>query len=543
MLNPLRHRVASLSKPTDVPPRSRLARWSGIVATWSLLLAAAGCASTPQNTVRVDPFLENGKPLASRNAKPAQTRPSRLPESAVAHAANLGGETEPHSTATRPRIDSRVRPADNIVETDEFRGPATATGATCPTGDCKSRTPTKATGLFDVESELVPVNPLPGDAPTSTPRPATRPLPNSSTRTNVSSPARPIATSVPTPHGGAIRRVSATGEAYCPPGFGPGSRPIPAFQGDPNLAFGPGRYPDEYLFDGGDRKYPVTYSDYSIEGLDTEDTVIEYNDDKGARKVKPSNRVAVYAPRFAAVAAISYPVDNQKIDVLAGADTSTFAPGLVARQGTVHHNKLESTGRIVTRLRGSSMLSRQFAKGHHHEIATASHTKDVVPLILYDFVNTGTFKQADEPVLAHAIQSAQTWTRDQSPAISAQVQRGQDVKAVFRPADLTGEKEGERTPGQLRIVKLADKREAQPGDVITFTIRYDNIGDREVTDAAIIDNLTPRLEYIVDSATSDRDGELTVADNGEGSLILRWSIEGSIKGRTGGVVTFQAKVK
>lgn len=543
MLNPLRHRVASLAKTADVQPHWRLARWSRVVATWSLLLAAAGCASTPPKTVRVDPFLENGKPLASRNAAPPRTRPSRLPESAVAHAANLGGETEPASAPARPRVDSRIRPAHNIVETDELSGPTTATGAACPSGDCKSRTATKAAGLFDVDSETVPLDPLPGDVGTSTPRPLTRPNSSGTTRTPVSSSAQPIATSASASQGGTIRRVSASGEAYCPPGFGPSGLPVPAYQGDPNLAFGPGRYPDEYLFDGGDRKYPVTYSDYSIEGLDTEDTVVEYNDDKGARKVKPSNRVAVYAPRFAAVAAISYPVDNQKIDVLAGADTSTIAPGLVARQGTVHHNKLESTGRIVTRLRGSSMLSKQFAKGHHHGIATASHTKDVVPLILYDFVNTGTFKQADEPVLAHAIQSAQTWTRDQSPAITAQVQRGQDVKAVFRPADLTGEKEGERTPGQLRIVKLADKREAQPGDVITFTIRYDNIGDREVTDVAIIDNLTPRLEYVVDSATSDRDGELTVADNGEGSLILRWGIEGSIKGRTGGVITFQAKVK
>jgi len=36
-------------------------------------------------------------------------------------------------------------------------------------------------------------------------------------------------------------------------------------------------------------------------GLDTEDTVAEYTDHLGRRRVKPTNRVAVYAPRFAAV--------------------------------------------------------------------------------------------------------------------------------------------------------------------------------------------------------------------------------------------------
>jgi len=52
-------------------------------------------------------------------------------------------------------------------------------------------------------------------------------------------------------------------------------------------------------------------------------------------------------------------------------------------------------------------------------------------------------------------------------------------------------------------VKLADKQIAKPGDIVTFTIRYDNIGDREVHDVVIIDNLTPRLEYIEDSAECD----------------------------------------
>ncbi|MCA9005978.1 MAG: hypothetical protein KDA70_11970 [Planctomycetaceae bacterium] len=60
-------------------------------------------------------------------------------------------------------------------------------------------------------------------------------------------------------------------------------------------------YPDEYLFDGGDRENPVHYDDYSRLGLDTEDTVVEYQTHKGNHEVRKSNRVAVYAPRFAAI--------------------------------------------------------------------------------------------------------------------------------------------------------------------------------------------------------------------------------------------------
>jgi uncharacterized repeat protein (TIGR01451 family) len=95
----------------------------------------------------------------------------------------------------------------------------------------------------------------------------------------------------------------------------------------------------------------------------------------------------------------------------------------------------------------------------------------------------------------------------------------------------------------LRIVKLADRDVALPGEIVTFTIRFDNLGDRPVTKVVIVDNLTPRLEYVDDSATLDRDGRLITEDNGEGSLILRWELDEPLPGRTGGVATFQARVR
>ncbi len=84
---------------------------------------------------------------------------------------------------------------------------------------------------------------------------------------------------------------------------------------------------------------------------------------------------------------------------------------------------------------------------------------------------------------------------------------------------------------------------AQPGDIITFTIRYDNLGERELTQIRILDNLTPRLQYVEDSETSDRAGELFVQDNEEGSVILEFHLDEPLPAGQGGVVTFQAKVR
>ena len=61
-------------------------------------------------------------------------------------------------------------------------------------------------------------------------------------------------------------------------------------------------YPDEYICDGGDAEGPVfVRSDRSLLDLDPEDTIGHYNEASGEVGVAASNRVCIYAPRFAAV--------------------------------------------------------------------------------------------------------------------------------------------------------------------------------------------------------------------------------------------------
>ena len=108
---------------------------------------------------------------------------------------------------------------------------------------------------------------------------------------------------------------------------------------------------------------------------------------------------------------------------------------------------------------------------------------------------------------------------------------------------MIGREDMRKTKGELRIIKVADKETAKHGEIVTFTIRYDNLGDRELHHIRIIYNLTPRLEYVKDSADSDRKGKLLVEDNAEGSLVLKFELTEPLKGHTGGVVKFQARVK
>ena len=52
-----------------------------------------------------------------------------------------------------------------------------------------------------------------------------------------------------------------------------------------------------------------------------------------------------------------------------------------------------------------------------------------------------------------------------------------------------------------------------------------------------------RLELVEDSATTDRPGHLDVEPNGEGSYVLTFVIDEPLPGKTGGVVTFKARVR
>jgi uncharacterized repeat protein (TIGR01451 family) len=302
------------------------------------------------------------------------------------------------------------------------------------------------------------------------------------------------------------------------------------------------QFPDEYLFDGGDRGYPVHYDDLFMRGLESEDTVAEYVDEDGRRKVMPTNRVAVYSPRFAAVTSVSAPLEDVSQNMLS--EAAHHVPGMAmrSREATFAHHQRDRGEGLLTRSRASGVAVQRFATEVHNPVAFDGHVHTTVVMEDLNFMHTGQMSKADEARLAASIDSAGTWTRTLNPAITAKSDGAGELHSKFDVQEMVG-REDRNKPGKLRIVKLADRKIAAPGEIVKFTIRFDNLGDRPVREVVISDNLTPRLEYVDDSATCDRDGRLIVVENGEGSVILRWELDEPLPGRTGGVATFQAKVR
>lgn len=303
-------------------------------------------------------------------------------------------------------------------------------------------------------------------------------------------------------------------------------------------------FPDEYLFDGGDRGYPVHTKVGELKGLETEDTIAEFSDHTGARKTKPSNRVAVYAPRFGSIRTVAGLESGVKIDKAAGAKESRGTGNLKSGQKAAASVKEDAIVGVETRHKPDGVdtsvpPSASIGTDRPQENRKADSGQQGVGTYI---PNTMQHQQIFE--VAQARQNAIAWSRNEFPLMKASTTAGQDVTSQIRVQAVIGIEDERETKGDLRIVKLADRGTAQIGDVVTFTIEFENVGDFDVYDVRIVDNLTPRLGYVANSASHDPDhpGEITVEPNGEGSQILTFTLEQPLKGHTKGSITFEAIV-
>jgi uncharacterized repeat protein (TIGR01451 family) len=254
------------------------------------------------------------------------------------------------------------------------------------------------------------------------------------------------------------------------------------------------RCPEEECFhDGGDVGLPAGIRpDGKLGGLDPTDTLAEFTDSAGRRAVVKSNRICICAPRFAVL--------RHEMPV-AGYDSALS----LGSTGAVH-------GRVELRIRQPSLESLQAnllaeMKGRQRP----SGTQNYVSLVELD----------------NAVRIAAIGRIDTTDVVGAVL-----------------EKPTQQLPGKpLVLCKWASAQAAQAGDVITFYLKYSNVGGQPIGDVVVSDSLSGRLEYVPGTARSERDAVFTTQENEAGSLILRWEVSGKLLPGTSAVVSFQARVR
>ncbi|WP_337173752.1 DUF11 domain-containing protein [Paludisphaera sp.] len=332
--------------------------------------------------------------------------------------------------------------------------------------------------------------------------------------------------------------------------FARGMDPCPLPSGPACPPLEPGARPtlprDEYLCDGGDRGDKAAVGPAgSLAGIDPRDAVIRFDvgiDAHPDPKILPTNRVCIYAPRFAEIRVATGTVENVEVR---GIRLNTLAQSPAQAEKTDDVRRLvQNQGAQLARDRRRAQLERgRVFPGVGAEVRAAMG---------YD--NSQALK------VGELTQSAQVETRRQAPMIARERVKLTGIKTVEAPvvADLvqgtaeavvsrpTLEMTGVETPPNrpgLAVVKRVDVSEAEPGDVVTYAIAYRNMGNTPIRSVAIVDSLLPRLEYVPGSAKGPAGAQFRVDENQAGSTELRWDLKEIIPPGAQGYVSFQAVVR
>ena len=259
---------------------------------------------------------------------------------------------------------------------------------------------------------------------------------------------------------------------------------------------------DEYICDGGDLNHDVyVKQDWTVVGLDQEDTIAHYDTQDGQTEVAASNCVCIYAPRFAAVRQVSTPIIYEGHERMAGVEKPAKLniheekrgprrPPLQPEQ-LIAQVGLDQAQRFRERTQGPARRSSHSA-GTGRRRLPAARKSAVHP--------ARRVRCQRKARLAEHVAAARPGPTTRPSQVLIDGQPAVEVRGTSTPqVTYTYETGGKPC---LRLCKIADKSEAKPGEIITFTLRFDNVGEQKIGNVTIIDHLMPRLEYVAGSAQS-----------------------------------------
>jgi uncharacterized repeat protein (TIGR01451 family) len=256
------------------------------------------------------------------------------------------------------------------------------------------------------------------------------------------------------------------------------------------------KIPTEECFpNGGDKKDALGIGpEGQLSGLNPTDASADFTVG-GKRRVVTSNMISICAPRFLIRRVEEFPNEYDTHQIVA-ANRASQSPGAIKEHvAPMADIALEKANEFAGRLRPSIYIGK---------------------------VGTGFFIGTSKPIAIGQVSGVKV------------------EAALVEPEELTASP----SLGPLTVTKMIDPPgPKQSGDVVTITIRYANTGIKAVSDIAVSDSLSGRLEYIPGSAQTDRAANFSAADNEAGSVLLRWELPGELFPGQAGTIKFKAKVR
>ncbi len=318
----------------------------------------------------------------------------------------------------------------------------------------------------------------------------------------------------------------------------PTSRPLDADAPNaPRSEFG------EYVVTGGDSKGEMySREDWSVENLDKEDSVAHFDTVDGRILSEPTNRLFLYSPRFGAARQVIGPIAGESRVMLESANTTTQVVQKDGVQtvdartaetkplGASQNAGVASAESLAAPTIGTSrvMLMEASSQLRLHALLTSATVDDLAT--------------SDASLMLEGALAAQGWSGEQKVAVALDTVNAFSNTYLEGAGTIYSVKDDTKT-SKLRVIKIANKDAARPGELVEFTLRFENIGDEPIGNVTILDNLSARLAYVDNTAKSSVPAEFLAELNEQGSLNLRWEITEPLEPKEFGVVRFICKVR
>lgn len=336
-----------------------------------------------------------------------------------------------------------------------------------------------------------------------------------------------------------------TGSTACPFAGPEGVRcPMPAGLGRGAAAaqFRPWLPRDEYLCDGGDRADVAHFgANGELEGIDPRDAVVRFQ--AGYRpRLLPTNMVCIYAPRFAAVRtslgtneafAVEIPRGTEMLESQVTYEQRQNPKRLVQNESAQAHRHRQRASSIQSRILPFNFTEVRVLQGY----TSVEHMAGFVRV-----QNGGMLLQREKAAGMRGVTRPIVLKTAETAVVTGIIESANQMIMAWKPQEIAGVELPPDKPG-LAVVKRVSQGVAEPGDVVTFSIQYRNMGNTPISSVSIVDSLMPRLEYVRGSALGPAGTVFTAAENRANSTELRWDLPAALAPGSEGYVSFQAKVR
>lgn len=318
----------------------------------------------------------------------------------------------------------------------------------------------------------------------------------------------------------------------------PTSRPLDADAPNaPRSEFG------EYVVTGGDSKGPMySREDWSVENLDKEDSVAHFDTVDGRILAEPSNRLFLYSPRFGAARQVVGPISGESREMLESANVTTQ---VAQKDGVQTVDARTAETKPLGAAQNVGVAGAESASAPTIGTSRVALMEASAQLRLHALLTSATVDDLatnDASLMLEGALAAQGWSGEQKVAVALDTVNAFSNTYLDGASTIYSVKDDTKT-SKLRVIKIANKNAARPGELVEFTLRFENIGDEPIGNVTILDNLSARLAYVDNTAKSSVPAEFLAELNAQGSLNLRWEITEPLEPKEFGVVRFICKVR